>query len=250
MVKRRRAKVLAAAMMATACGGVALTGSAGAESDPPPSTFPVRPLVITFSPPVGRLASTLELTDLFGVQIEPVSVPFDVHEATQLALEPLPGPFPAESTQADTAPESAPADDPVATPAAAEPSAPASASETETETETPRETQTEPSTTPPAADETEKTSSTKESPGPSDAALAQLRACESGGDYTIVSYGGWYRGAYQFDQETWDSVASRWQPALVGIDPAQSSPSDQDAMARALYAERGWSPWPACGIGL
>ena len=38
--------------------------------------------------------------------------------------------------------------------------------------------------------------------------------------------------------------------AMVGIDPAQSSPSDQDAMALALYAERGWSPWPACGIGL
>jgi len=85
---------------------------------------------------------------------------------------------------------------------------------------------------------------------PSEEDLAALRACEAGGDYSAVSYGGWYRGAYQFNQETWDSVASRWNPSLVGVDPAMTSPADQDAMARALYRERGWAPWPTCGASL
>ena len=30
---------------------------------------------------------------------------------------------------------------------------------------------------------------------------------------------------------------------LVGVDPAQASPGDQDAMAQALYAEQGSAPW-------
>ncbi|MGD9754662.1 MAG: transglycosylase family protein [Acidimicrobiia bacterium] len=86
--------------------------------------------------------------------------------------------------------------------------------------------------------------------GPSDAALAALRSCESHGNYAAVSAGGLYRGAYQFAQSTWNSVASRWAPHLVGVDPAAAAPADQDAMARALHAERGWAPWPTCGAGL
>jgi hypothetical protein len=82
---------------------------------------------------------------------------------------------------------------------------------------------------------------------PGDAALEALRVCESGGDYTAVSPGGSYRGAYQFGQGTWDSVASRWRPDLVGVDPAAAAPADQDALARALYDEAGSSPWPHCG---
>ena len=85
---------------------------------------------------------------------------------------------------------------------------------------------------------------------PSDDRLAALRACESGGDYRAVSAGGLYRGAYQFDQRTWNVVASRHYPELAGVDPAQASPAQQDAMARALHAERGWAPWPTCGRGL
>jgi hypothetical protein len=65
-----------------------------------------------------------------------------------------------------------------------------------------------------------------------------------------VSGGGHYRGAYQFDTRTWNSVASRWFPHLVGADPATAAPGDQDAMVRALFAERGWAPWPICGRGL
>ena len=83
--------------------------------------------------------------------------------------------------------------------------------------------------------------------GPGDEALEALRICDSGGDYSAVSSGGWYRGAYQFSQDTWDSVASRWRPDLVGVDPAAAARDDQDAMAGAIHDEAGGSPWPHCG---
>lgn len=83
--------------------------------------------------------------------------------------------------------------------------------------------------------------------GPTAEQWAALRACESGGNYQIVSPNGLYRGAYQFSVPTWDSVAAAVYPSLVGVDPAQASPADQDAMAYALYAMSGASPWPHCG---
>jgi hypothetical protein len=84
-------------------------------------------------------------------------------------------------------------------------------------------------------------------PGPAPEKWAALRQCESNGDYTITNPSGKYRGAYQFDRSTWDSVATRNDPSLVGVDPAAASPADQDAMALALYHERGARPWPHCG---
>lgn len=87
-------------------------------------------------------------------------------------------------------------------------------------------------------------------PGPSPEQWAALRQCESGGDYTIVSSSGRYRGAYQFAVSTWDSVAARNNPALVGVDPADATPAQQDAMAFALYREAGAGPWPVCGRNL
>jgi len=84
-------------------------------------------------------------------------------------------------------------------------------------------------------------------PGPPAEQWAALRDCESGGDYSITNPSGKYRGAYQFDRSTWNSVAERHAPALVGVDPAAASPADQDAMALALYSERGARPWPRCG---
>lgn len=84
-------------------------------------------------------------------------------------------------------------------------------------------------------------------PGPDAGAWAALRECESGGDYSITNRTGKYRGAYQFDRSTWNSVAGRNDPSLVGVDPAAAAPADQDAMAAALYAERGARPWPHCG---
>jgi hypothetical protein len=86
--------------------------------------------------------------------------------------------------------------------------------------------------------------------GSADGDLVALRACESGGDYGAVSAGGSFRGAYQFNRMTWDAVASRWNAGLVGVDPAAASPTDQDAMARALQAEAGSTPWPHCGAYL
>jgi Transglycosylase-like domain len=84
-------------------------------------------------------------------------------------------------------------------------------------------------------------------PGPSAQQWAALRECESGGNYSVTNPSGKYRGAYQFDRRTWNSVAERYAPHLVGVDPAAASPADQDAMAYALHSERGARPWPHCG---
>lgn len=70
--------------------------------------------------------------------------------------------------------------------------------------------------------------------------LAGIRACESGGDYGAVSSSGKYRGAYQFDQQTWESVGGSG-------DPANASAAEQDSRAAALQQQRGSSPWPSCG---
>lgn len=77
--------------------------------------------------------------------------------------------------------------------------------------------------------------------------LLRLRMCESTDNYQAVSRSGTYRGAYQFDQPTWDGVADRHFPWLVGIDPVDVEPWWQDAMTRALWSERGRQPWPVCG---
>jgi hypothetical protein len=83
--------------------------------------------------------------------------------------------------------------------------------------------------------------------GPSDAVLARLRNCESGGNYAAVSAGGTYRGAYQFSRQTWNNVARGFLPAYVSVDPAAAAPYVQDAMARVLWQASGSSQWPICG---
>jgi resuscitation-promoting factor RpfB len=70
--------------------------------------------------------------------------------------------------------------------------------------------------------------------------LAAIRACESSGNYGAVSANGRYRGAYQFDQQTWQSVGGSG-------DPASASASEQDARASRLRSQRGSNPWPNCG---
>jgi hypothetical protein len=67
-----------------------------------------------------------------------------------------------------------------------------------------------------------------------------LRFCESTHDYTAVSASGAYRGAYQFDIKTWETVGGSGDPAVAPSD-------EQDARARELYARRGDQPWPLCG---
>jgi len=74
----------------------------------------------------------------------------------------------------------------------------------------------------------------------SGAGLDGIKACESGGDYGAVSANGKHRGAYQFDQQTWESVGGSG-------DPAAASPAEQDKRAAALKSQRGSSPWPSCG---
>jgi len=70
--------------------------------------------------------------------------------------------------------------------------------------------------------------------------LDAIGACESGGDPTAVSADGTYRGKYQFDYGTWESVGGSG-------DPAAASEAEQDYRAALLYARSGSSPWPVCG---
>lgn len=80
----------------------------------------------------------------------------------------------------------------------------------------------------------------------SDGVWANLRACESGGDYGRNSGNGYY-GAYQFGYGTWQSVApSEWAGKL----PSDSPPNIQDIAAQRLQARSGWGQWPACAAKL
>ncbi len=76
--------------------------------------------------------------------------------------------------------------------------------------------------------------------GVSQATLDSIGSCESGGDPTSVSSDGSYRGKYQFDYGTWESVGGSGDPAVA---PEQ----EQDYRAALLYAQSGSSPWPVCG---
>ena len=73
-----------------------------------------------------------------------------------------------------------------------------------------------------------------------------LRQCESTQNYRAISVSGRYRGAYQFSIRTWNWVSGMHYPDLVGVDPIDASPSDQDKMAYKLYEINGWDPWPTC----
>jgi hypothetical protein len=76
--------------------------------------------------------------------------------------------------------------------------------------------------------------------GVSQETLDSIGACESGGDPTAVSSDGTYRGKYQFDFGTWESIGGSG-------DPAAASEQEQDYRAALLYAQSGSSPWPVCG---
>jgi soluble lytic murein transglycosylase-like protein len=76
--------------------------------------------------------------------------------------------------------------------------------------------------------------------GVSLATLEAIASCESGGDPTAVSSDGSYRGKYQFDYGTWESVGGSG-------DPAAAPEVEQDYRAALLYSRAGSSPWPVCG---
>jgi lysozyme family protein len=72
-----------------------------------------------------------------------------------------------------------------------------------------------------------------------DKELAKIAQCESGGDPTVVSADGQYRGKYQFTRATWQALGGKG-------DPAKAPEAVQDALAAKLYAARGKAPWPSC----
>ena len=70
--------------------------------------------------------------------------------------------------------------------------------------------------------------------------FAAIAQCESGGNPRAIGGGGTFRGLYQFDVGTWQSVGGTG-------DPAAASPAEQTRRAQILYARSGSSPWPVCG---
>jgi hypothetical protein len=70
--------------------------------------------------------------------------------------------------------------------------------------------------------------------------LESIASCESGGDPKVLSSDGSYRGKYQFDYGTWESVGGHG-------DPAAAPEVEQDYRAALLYSRSGSSPWPVCG---
>ena len=56
-----------------------------------------------------------------------------------------------------------------------------------------------------------------------DRQLLRLRQCESSDNYQAKSANGLYFGAYQFSKPTWNDVASRHYPWLVGDKPHRAS---------------------------
>jgi hypothetical protein len=80
---------------------------------------------------------------------------------------------------------------------------------------------------------------TKKRSGGGGCGLDYIKKHESGGNYSATSKSGKYRGAYQFDQRTWESTGGSG-------DPAAASPEEQDRRAAMLYASRGSSPWSVC----
>jgi hypothetical protein len=76
--------------------------------------------------------------------------------------------------------------------------------------------------------------------GVSQSTLDSIASCESGSDPTAISSDGSYRGKYQFDFGTWESVGGSGDPAAAPED-------EQDYRAALLYSQSGSSPWPICG---
>jgi hypothetical protein len=74
--------------------------------------------------------------------------------------------------------------------------------------------------------------------------LVCTRARESDGNYSVVSAGGAYYGAYQFAPTTWNVTASHvGRLDLIGLLPSRASEFDQDELAWALYQWQGNAPW-------
>ena len=79
--------------------------------------------------------------------------------------------------------------------------------------------------------------------------LECIKHRESRGQYNVVNPSSGAAGAYQFMPGTWDNNArSAGRTDLVGINPANASAADQDAMAHYLLGTQGLGPWGGgCG---
>jgi Transglycosylase-like domain len=77
---------------------------------------------------------------------------------------------------------------------------------------------------------------------PAGGVWAELRQCESGGNYADNTGNGYY-GAYQFSLATWHQLG------FSGL-PSQASPPLQDQAAQQLQARSGWGQWPSCARDL
>ena len=142
-------------------------------------------------------------------------------------------PEPPQPTPTST-PTSTPSPTPTATP-------------TPTPTPTPTATATPTPTPTPTATSEDQTGDPAIPAGTTEEQWEQLRQCNANGDYQHVNSNGIHFGAYEFRQTSWDDLAGRHYPHLVGVIPSNAAPADQDRMAYALYEERGWAPWPSCG---
>jgi hypothetical protein len=71
---------------------------------------------------------------------------------------------------------------------------------------------------------------------------AELRQCESGGNYSTNTGNGYY-GAYQFSAGTWQSLG------YSGL-PSAAAPAVQDEAAQRLAQRSGFGQWPVCGRGM
>jgi hypothetical protein len=73
----------------------------------------------------------------------------------------------------------------------------------------------------------------------------RLAQCESSGNWAINTGNGYY-GGLQFDVSTWNGYGG----AAFAARPDLATREQQITVAEALYAKRGFQPWPACRIKL
>lgn len=87
------------------------------------------------------------------------------------------------------------------------------------------------------------------SSGYSGGVLECIKHRESRGQYNAVNSSSGAAGAYQFMPGTWNTTArSAGRTDLVGVNPANASATDQDAMAHQLMNTQGLRPWGGgCG---
>ena len=73
----------------------------------------------------------------------------------------------------------------------------------------------------------------------------RLARCESGGNWAINSGNGYY-GGLQFDVATWSAYGGTKYAAR----PDLATREEQIIVGEALYAKRGFQPWPTCRVKL